>query len=208
MGRQQESRSIHCSEGHLSVNCPHCNHPDSRVSETRANPDHDRRIRICRGCGKTFTTFERVAVYAGRAAGWFESSAEPEAEGDPEPAEVKPVRRKALERFVAQPADPLLEPFEPEVCEALLSWWNESRLSKHGPKAAWTENAWKQNILRLAALPNWKQLVLAQAGVEHGWQALKPEYLKDVPPPPTSGLQPKSSAMQAAIEQWNTRAAG
>jgi hypothetical protein len=190
------------------VNCPHCDHPDSRISETRANPDHDRRIRLCRGCGKTFTTIERVAVYAGRAAGWIESQVEPEAEGDPEPAAITPMRRKSPERFVASPSDPLLEPFQEEVRALLLSWWNESRLSKHRAKAAWTEAAWKGNLVRLAALPHWKQLLLAQAGVEQGWQALKPEYIKDAAPPAVAGLQPKSSAMQSAIEQWNGSLAG
>ena len=52
------------------MNCPHCLHPDSRVVETRAKPDRDRRIRLCRNCGKTFTTMEVVAVYAGRATGY------------------------------------------------------------------------------------------------------------------------------------------
>lgn len=43
------------------------------MSETRANDDYDKRVRFCRGCGKTFTTIERVAVYAGRAAGYIEA---------------------------------------------------------------------------------------------------------------------------------------
>ncbi len=118
------------------------------------------------------------------------------------------MRRKSPERFVASPSDPLLEPFQEEVRALLLSWWNESRLSKHRAKAAWTEAAWKGNLVRLAALPHWKQLLLAQAGVEQGWQALKPEYIKDAAPPAVAGLQPKSSAMQSAIEQWNGSLAG
>jgi transcriptional repressor NrdR len=55
------------------VNCPHCDHPESRVTETRASDGYDKRVRICRSCAKTFTTIERVAVYAGRAAGYIES---------------------------------------------------------------------------------------------------------------------------------------
>ena len=54
------------------MNCPHCNHPESRVGETRAGDEFDRRVRLCRGCGRTFTTLERVAVYAGRALGYRE----------------------------------------------------------------------------------------------------------------------------------------
>ena len=53
--------------------CPHCSHPESRVTETRASDSYDKRVRICRNCAKTFVTIERVAVYAGRAVGYIES---------------------------------------------------------------------------------------------------------------------------------------
>ena len=56
------------------MNCPHCAHPESRVTETRSGSDADRRIRLCRSCGKTFQTMERVAVFAGRAIGYIESN--------------------------------------------------------------------------------------------------------------------------------------
>ena len=56
------------------MNCPNCNHPESKVTETRSGPDADRRIRICRSCGKTFQTMERVAVFAGRAIGYIEAA--------------------------------------------------------------------------------------------------------------------------------------
>ena len=42
------------------------------VFETRSGSDADRRIRLCRSCGKTFQTMERVAVFAGRAIGYIE----------------------------------------------------------------------------------------------------------------------------------------
>jgi hypothetical protein len=46
--------------------------------------------------------------------------------------------------------------------------------------------------------------LLALAGVEHGWQALKPEYLKqELAKPTASGRpMPKDPAMLAALEQW------
>ena len=53
--------------------CPHCGHPESRVSETRPSTEFDKRVRHCRNCAKTFTTIERVAVYAGRAVGYIEA---------------------------------------------------------------------------------------------------------------------------------------
>ena len=43
------------------------------MTETRASDNYDKRVRICRNCAKTFTTIERVAVYAGRAVGYIES---------------------------------------------------------------------------------------------------------------------------------------
>ena len=55
------------------MQCPHCGHPESRVGETRASDDYDKRVRFCRSCAKSFTTIERVAVYAGRAVGYIES---------------------------------------------------------------------------------------------------------------------------------------
>jgi hypothetical protein len=184
--------------------CPHCGHEESRVTETRASAEYDRRIRICRGCSKTFQTIERVAVYAGRAAGYIEAGQSPVLPEDDEPERVKV---KAPERFVAHLNCTDLTGIPDEVQPLLVEWWNGSRRSKHGTKAAWTEGAWRQNVRRVAALPQWKQLLLAQAGIEHGWQALKPEYMGDVQPPADQGLAPKSSAMQEAIEQWNNRVA-
>lgn len=44
------------------------------MTETRASDSHDKRVRLCRSCGKTFQTMERVAVFAGRAIGYIESN--------------------------------------------------------------------------------------------------------------------------------------
>jgi hypothetical protein len=183
------------------MNCPHCDHPESRVTETRSSPEFDRRIRICRGCGKTFQTLERVAVFAGRAAGYIEAVQAPALAAVPESANKRP------KRFVASLTQEWLDSVSADVQPLLVEWWNVSRLSKHGSKAVWTEKAWQQNIKRVAALPHWKQQLLAKAGVESGWQALNPEYMRDVAPPAEEGLAPKSGAMQEAIAAWNSRAA-
>jgi transcriptional repressor NrdR len=42
------------------VNCPQCQHEDSKVLETRAAPDSTRRRRQCLACGHRFTTQERI----------------------------------------------------------------------------------------------------------------------------------------------------
>jgi len=44
------------------MNCPHCNHPESQVTEIRSTDNFDRRVRLCRGCGKTFQTIERTST--------------------------------------------------------------------------------------------------------------------------------------------------
>ena len=48
---------------------------------------------------------------------------------------------------------------------------------------------------------------LVEHGITNGWQALKAEFIKDVPHPQQDDgtLRPVSSAMQQAIERWNTR---
>lgn len=41
------------------MRCPSCQHPDSRVIDSRASTDHVRRRRECQDCGHRFTTYER-----------------------------------------------------------------------------------------------------------------------------------------------------
>ena len=92
---------------------------------------------------------------------------------------------------------------EEECRDGMVRWWNESRYSKHGSKAAWTYNAFMGSVRRVAVLPAWKQTLLVKAGIEQGWQALKWEYMGDkVQPPVEAGLQPVSQAAQEAIERW------
>lgn len=182
--------------------CPHCSHPESRVTETRQATDYDKRIRQCRSCGRTFTTLERVAVFGGRSIGYIEAG--PLA--DPEPEEPERAKRGNDRRYVAMDDDPDLLTCAAAAQPLLLEWWNNSRWSKQKSKAAWTEAAWKGALKRVAVLPHWQQVALAQAGVESGWQTLKPEFISDQEPPADQGLAPKSSAYARAIEQWNNRA--
>jgi transcriptional repressor NrdR len=44
------------------MRCPHCNHPDTQVKDSRPTDDNTaiRRRRQCAECGARFTTFERV----------------------------------------------------------------------------------------------------------------------------------------------------
>lgn len=107
------------------------------------------------------------------------------------------------ERFIAHLDQQELRVIAPEVQMMLVEWWNVSRLHKHGNKAVWTEFAFCLSVKRVALLPPWQQLALAEAGIEHGWQALKAEYIKDASAPATGGLAPKSTAMKEAIDRWH-----
>lgn len=187
------------------------------IVETRPGPRYDRRIRVCRGCGSKFTTMERVAVNPGRAMGWIEVSVqeEPESLGEevapePEPVpkpEPKPkARAKSPGRFVVTLDHPELAPLPREIQILAVEWWNVSRFSKHGQKAAWTEAAWQMSIRRLAALGSVQQRRLVEAGVEYGWQGLFEKFLDSQSVEPT-GLAPRASAMQEAIDQWHATTA-
>ena len=181
------------------MNCPHCDHPKSTVSETRAGPKGDRRIRICRNCGQHFSTMERVCVYAGRVAGYLEVT-----DDEPEPATRAPAIIKQA-KFRASIDMPELKTIEESCRIDMVRWWNESRLSKHKSKAVWTYNAFMGSVKRLAVLPHWKQVILVKAGIEQGWQTLNWDYCADrvKSPPAEAGLQPKSSAYQEAAEKWH-----
>lgn len=43
------------------MNCPYCEHKESKVTNKRESPDGTRRRRECLKCKKRFTTYERVA---------------------------------------------------------------------------------------------------------------------------------------------------
>ena len=120
---------------------------------------------------------------------------------------VEPTKKVA--RFIASLDEDCLVNVVAEVQPLLVQWWNESRKSKHKGNATWTEAAWQASVQRVSKLPHWQQVVLAQAGVEHGWQALKPEYLKDELAKPTAAGRPmpKDPAMLAALEQWPSQTA-
>lgn len=46
------------------MNCPHCNHDDSKVIDSRDSGDGIRRRRECHECARRYTTYERVQTRA------------------------------------------------------------------------------------------------------------------------------------------------
>ena len=200
------------------MNCPSCDHTQSRVIETIRVRDGLRRHRICSKCRHKFSTLEQVALWDPTLNGYV--SVVEKRDFVVEAAAEMGLNVVHLDRVAPQPAEQPAAAKRPSnrrwhpvgvpegVCEAaaplLLEWWNESRRSKQGGNAVWSEKAWLASVERVKALPSWQQVLLCKAGVEHGWQALKPEYLKDELAKPTGEGRPmpKDPAMLAALESW------
>ena len=177
------------------MKCPHCGHEKSRVLETRG----DRRVRQCGECLKDFSTIETIAAFAGRHRGWI--CEEPQ----DMVIELQQKRRPSkFEKFHPAQVEDEFNGADAELAALLTEWWNQARWSKHKSKATWTRNAWLQNVTRVLAMNPVKAMALAKLGAEMGWQSLQEGYVDDVSAVPEGVLMPKDSAMQRAIETWNS----
>lgn len=205
------------------MNCPHCGHAHTRVRDVKRVLEGLRRYRLCKKCGQPFATVERVEIwdsttgaYAVVDAGCHTSPApvvittpKPEPVAAEAPAEAPAAGR--MTRFMPTVED-LPDAISIDAAPLLLSWWCEARRSKHQGRATWTRAAWQASADRVAQLSDAQQLALCQAGIEHGWQALKPEYLDrpgagpaTTPAPAVVAagrLMPKDPAMLAALDTW------
>lgn len=186
------------------MNCPHCGDTENRVVEARDHGNHVRRSRLCRGCGRTFTTAERVSTYWGRRQGWVDQVDQPEpaplhvVASPPAAPEEKVARKPRGARFMPKSIDD--DRIDKEAKKLLLEWWTEARWSRHKSRATWTEAAWRASLERVAQLPARQQIQLAQGGVEHGWQALKPDYVGLSPAfSSTGGPMPSDPRMKEAM---------
>ena len=187
------------------MNCPKCSHEQSRVIDLKRKLDGLRRGRICAGCGHKFNTLERVEVWDPTLHGYVAPGEErPALAVVPSPPAVTHKKAAAAGRHEASLKEECLSFVSPEARQLLVQWWNESRKSKHGAKATWTRAAWEASVQRVANMPTDLQLALCRAGVEHGWQALKLDYIKDELTKPTAAGRPmpKDPAMLAALESW------
>lgn len=202
------------------MNCPECNHASSRVLETIRVREGLRRRRICTECAHRFDTLERVELWDSTLQNYVAVAAEPPAPALAVVPRTKPAydrqlreKAKAAAKYQASPSEDRLAGICLEAQSLLVQWWNESRWSKHKGRATWTEAAWEASVRRVAALAAPQQVALCTAGVEHGWQALKPEYLagnggRAQPAPNATGRpMPKDPAMLAALEQWPSQTA-
>lgn len=179
------------------MKCPQCGDLYTKVLQTIRNENGLRRTRVCavKGCSHRFHTMERVEVYDYVIGDYVE----------PGPGKVVPIKEKRparSKRFAASLDHPAMTAIDPGAQPLLVEWWNVARWSKHQGRATWTEAAWEGSLSRVAALPHWKQVRLAAAGVEHGWQALKPEYLSADPPTGAGRPMPKDPSMIAALDSW------
>lgn len=51
------------------IKCPNCGSPKTMVRDVKSIDGRARRTRVCKNCANSFTTFEVLAVYAGRSRG-------------------------------------------------------------------------------------------------------------------------------------------
>ena len=176
------------------MRCPECDSTSNLATETKratvaSLQDAFKRRRICRDCGAQWTTTERIDKWDFDLKQWT-GHAGP----DPEPrlpkvseqtvvrTRPRPQRAKpaAFHPVALEQAAGVLLGIPADVCLMVLEWWNNSRRSKHGASATWTEKAFTMSVDRVKKLPHGQQVMLAQAGVEHGWQSLNPSYCKDL----------------------------
>jgi hypothetical protein len=193
------------------MNCPECGHHHSRVTDTHRKGDGIRRYRTCRKCGHKFATLERIETWDPAMGGYTPA--------DEQRPALAPVPDHFVEptKMVAAAERPNNRRWHPvgvpegvcqEAAPLLLEWWNESRRLKHKGNAVWSEKAWLASVERVKALAPHQQVALCQAGVEQGWQALKPEYLAGAAarlpqlPRADGRPMPKDPAMLAALESW------
>ena len=202
--------------------CPHCQHPHNRVLETREDTGANaiRRRHACRGCGKAFTTIQRIEVFQDGEWQPVALAAVPDSIAN-QPAPAAPV---APRRRAAGPAPNRMIPLtgvEPwlQACtydvpspmlDGLLKWWNESRWEKHRTNATWTQAAFTLSAKRVDILCKQGQHhiagALVDAGIEHGWQALKPEYLRGTVTASPAAAAPAGDPAAAAIRDMLERA--
>lgn len=180
------------------MKCPHCGHHHSRVTDTKRVEHGTRRYRICAKCRQRFATLERIEEWDPGLSAYavpdvaapaplrvLEAAPEPELAVASIPAPESPKPKPATTRHDASLDDDRLVYVTAEVRPLLVQWWNESRRSKHRGNATWTRAAWEASVQRISNLPTHLQVELCQAGVEHGWQALKLEYIQDKRSPAT-----------------------
>jgi hypothetical protein len=180
------------------MKCPHCGHHHSRVTDTKRVEHGTRRYRICAKCRQRFATLERIEEWDPGLSAYavpdvaapaplrvLEAAPEPELAVASIPAPESPKPKPATTRHDASLDDERLVYVAAEVRPLLVQWWNESRRSKHRGNATWTRAAWEASVQRISNLPTHLQVELCQAGVEHGWQALKLEYIQDKRSPAT-----------------------
>jgi hypothetical protein len=189
------------------MRCEKCGSTSNLTLETRRvsfqSPDDGlKRKRLCRSCGHEWITTERVDRFDRRLKQWDGHPA------DRAQATARPRARRARQKKPAafwpvtmeQAADDLLG-IPADVGSTFLEWWNNSRRSKHASGAAWTQAAFRGSANRVKALPHWQQAILVQAGVEHGWQALYPSYIKErlMQQQRGAGWRPQSAGLAGAL---------
>lgn len=93
-----------------------------------------------------------------------------------------------------------------QMQDDLLAWWNEARRSKHGPRCTWTRAAWLLSVRRIRKLfatsPDLAAATV-EGGIEHGWMALRSEYVQTSQVAVRSTESERDKHMRAALARMN-----
>ncbi|MBX6395857.1 MAG: transcriptional repressor NrdR [Alicyclobacillaceae bacterium] len=101
------------------MQCPYCRHAESKVIESRTTAEAVRRRRECLGCGRRFTTYERVEVtplQVIKKDGMRETfSREKLRRGLLKACEKRPISSETIDSLVERIEQELRQEFEREV---------------------------------------------------------------------------------------------
>lgn len=187
------------------MKCPECGSTSHFVTETRRQGDDGiRRRRHCRTCRHRWTTIEREDCFDPTTRQWEGRAFElPPIIAQPQPKQAPRPKFSAFWPVTLDQSVEVLAGMPPDIATGFLEWWNSARRSRHAHRIAWTERAFAFSAERVKALPHWAQQILVNAGIEHGWQALKPDYIKAQldkgPPGQGAGFRPQSQGLAGAL---------
>jgi transcriptional repressor NrdR len=88
------------------MNCPHCSHEESRVTNKRGSPNGVRRRRECLKCKRRFTTYEKIVMedfYVVKKDGRREKFNREKLEKGVEKAfEKRPVSKENIDKMISE----------------------------------------------------------------------------------------------------------
>ena len=106
------------------MNCPYCDHKDSKVTDKRESPEGIRRRRECLKCKKRFTTYEKIdfgGIYVIKKDGRREKFDRKKLEaGIFRAFEKRPVSKEKIEKMINEIEEQLRKTGKKEVKSSMI----------------------------------------------------------------------------------------